>query len=203
MLPETVEGAMAITLEAAFRRARARMPRRRGGIYDPGILVRLDFAVFEMLVSTLPGTPAHQVPPAARFGVSADDLRSIWEFWPTDRQADWHSGEVPPGAGDMLVSALRSTRTGLGRDGAFLGQFRILERPGAPFLFQPTHPTLAAFASPLAWEAGSRSYRIERTITAEDVKAVWPTRWEPANPPVFWTGWISLRFQVLGVAYVA
>lgn len=195
---------MAITLETAFRRARARMPRRRGGIYDPGILVRVDFAVFDMLVGIPPGTPAHQVPPNTRFGLNDDDHRTIWEFWPTDRQADWNSKEIPPGAGDMLVSALRSMRTGLGQNRAFLGQFHILERPGAPFLFQPTHPTLAAFASPLAWDAGSRSYRlVERVITDEDIKAVWPKRWDPGNPPVFWRGRIELRFQVLGVSYVA
>lgn len=112
------------------------------------------------------------------------------------------ASEPPAGAPDMLVSATRSVRTGLARDGAFLGQFRIVQRLGMPYLFAPTHPTLSAFATSLE-PADGGSYRIERTITDADVRAAWPTRWDPKNPPVPYTGWISLKFSVVGVAYVA
>jgi hypothetical protein len=192
---------MSLTLSECFERARAFLPGRRGGAYDPGILARLEFESFAVFVNGPLNPPPHKRLTPSMLGTNSDDLRTIWEFWPKDRQRDAMQADGEPGVEDWLLSGIRSIRTGLVREAGFLGQFRITERSDGLHLFAPTDPRLLAFATVLTAEE-SGAYMIERTITAQDVAAVRPNIWDPNNPPEFYTGWISLRFRVLGVTYV-
>jgi hypothetical protein len=192
---------MSLTLSECFERARAFLPQRRGGAYDPGILARLEFESFDVLVDGPLNPPPDKRLPRSMFGANADELRTIWEFWPKDRQTNAVQEGSQPGVEDWLLSGIRSFRTGLAREAGFLGQFRITELADGGYLFAPTDPRLLAFATMLEAEE-SGAYRIERTITAQEARAVWPTRWDPKDPPVFYAGWISLRFRVLAVTYL-
>jgi hypothetical protein len=185
---------MTTTLDAAFDAARALLTARTGGVRDPGILVRIEFQVLMCQVNMPPDTPAWRRPPDAKLGINDDDLRTLWEYWPIDRQADFFTGEVPPGAGEYLSSGLRSMRAGLVRSGDFLGQFSIAPRDGG-FVFACTHAMLAGFVAPVQLQ-GDGSYRAEHAVAGE-------TSWDPRNPPAQYGGWMDVRFRVLGVGYVA